>query len=115
MATTAKAPAKIGAIVESAPTNIQRFAPNTAKPTAPAISARKPTCGPNPASRAVAICEGMAIAASVKPATRSGPMSVQRQPAKERSTGQARAGAAPSAGLVWANRALPEGSVPSGT
>ena len=89
-ARSARPPAKIGAIVESAPTDITRLDPNTAKPSAPAMIARKPICGANPARRAVAICSGMAIAASVRPAMKSGLRSARRQPAKDWRIGQRR-------------------------
>lgn len=65
----------------------------------------KPICGGNPASRAVAICSGMAMAASVKPATASGPRSRQRQPANDRNNGQGLSGAA-AGGAFIASSAL---------
>ena len=78
----------MGAMVESAPTASRRLSPNRANPIAPASRAKKPIRGGSPARRAVAICEGMAIAASVKPATTSAPRSLGRQPAKDRKIGQ---------------------------
>ncbi len=89
-ASTASAPAKMGAIVESAPTESRRLAPKRAKPIAPARRAKKPIRGGSPARRAVAICSGMAMAASVRPATASAPKSLARQPAKDRNMTQGR-------------------------
>ena len=68
---------------------------------------------PEPRRAAVAICEGMAITASVNPATRSGP-SRSSENRRRKSAGRARAGARLSRarlGKSW----LSEGSVPSGT
>src|SRR5579863_10075729 len=73
-------------MVESAPTERRRLSPARANPVAAAISASKPVCGVRLARRAVAICEGMAMAASVRPARMSGPRSRGRQPAKDRRT-----------------------------
>jgi hypothetical protein len=70
-AIVASAPAKIGAIVESAPTEAKRLTPNAANPIEPAISAYRPVCGSSPARLAVASCSGIEIAASIRPATRS--------------------------------------------
>jgi len=58
-------------MVESAPQDRKRLAPNIAKPSDPAMKAKKPIWGEKPPRRAVAICSGMAIAASVSPAIRS--------------------------------------------
>src|SRR5271156_4343704 len=80
----------MGAMVESAPTERRRLAPKSAKPTAPARRAKKPIRGGKPARRAVAICSGMAMAASVRPATTSAPRSPGRQPAKDRKMNQGR-------------------------
>src|ERR1700722_19239570 len=77
-------------MVESAPTESRLLSPNKANPIAAATSASKPTCGVRLARRAVAICEGMAIAASVRPATTSAPRSPRRQPATDRKIGQGR-------------------------
>ena len=71
IARAARPPAKIGVMVESAPHDKKRLLPNAAKASEPARKAKKPICGVNPPSRAVAICSGMAIAASVRPANRS--------------------------------------------
>src|ERR1700733_7178101 len=71
-------------MVESAPTESRLLSPNKANPIAAATSASKPIGGVRVARRGVAICEGMAIAASVRPATTSAPRSPGRQPAKER-------------------------------
>ena len=70
-ARAARPPAKIGVMVESAPHDRKRLLPNTANASEPARKAKKPICGANPPSRAVAICSGIAIAASVNPANRS--------------------------------------------
>ncbi len=70
-ASIASPPAKIGVMVESAPQDRKRLLPNAANANEPAQNAKKPICGVNPPSRAVAICSGMAIAASVRPANRS--------------------------------------------
>ena len=67
----ASALAMIGAIVESAPTDMKRFAPNAANANVPAANANNPAIGGMPTRRAVANCSGMAIAASVKAATAS--------------------------------------------
>ena len=61
----ANAAAMIGAMVESAPTDIRRLAPKIANPSEPAAKANNPLIGGMPTSRAVANCSGMAIAASV--------------------------------------------------
>ena len=42
-----------------------------AKASEPATKAKKPICGAKPPRRAVAICSGMTMAASVSPANRS--------------------------------------------
>ena len=57
--------AMIGAMVESAPTDIKRLAPKAANAREPAAKANTPLIGGMPASRAVASCSGIAIAASV--------------------------------------------------
>src|SRR5215470_9403126 len=59
-------------MVESAPQDRKRLAPNAAKPIDPAMKAKKPICGEKWPSRAVAICSGIAMAASVSPAGRGG-------------------------------------------
>src|ERR1700726_1472043 len=61
----------MGVMVESAPTDRRRLDPKAAKARVPAMNAKKPICGGKPPSRAVAICSGMAMAASVSPAARS--------------------------------------------
>src|SRR5579863_216733 len=88
-ARAARPPAKIGVIVESAPEDKKRLLPNAAKASEPAIKARKPICGANPPSRAVAICSGIAIAASVRPANKSWARNCARYPLREPNTGQA--------------------------
>ena len=70
-ARAARPPAKIGVMVESAPHDRKRLLPKKANASEPARKAKKPICGANPPSRAVAICSGIAIAASVNPANRS--------------------------------------------
>src|SRR5437764_15461931 len=75
-------------MVESAPQDRKRLLPNMAKPSDPAIKAKKPICGEKPPSRAVAICSGMAIAASVRPATTSLGRSPGRKELSERKIGQ---------------------------
>src|SRR5580692_11264406 len=75
-------------MVESAPQDRKRLLPSMAKPTDPAMNAKKPICGSKPPSRAVAICSGIAIAASVRPAIRSPGRSVGRHAASERNSGQ---------------------------
>ena len=70
-AKSASPPAKIGVMVESAPHDRKRLAPNIAKPSDPAMKAKNPIWGEKPPRRAVAICSGMAMAASVSPAIRS--------------------------------------------
>ena len=87
-ASKAKPAAKIGVIVESAPQDRKRLAPNRAKPSEPAMKAKKPVSGVKPPSLAVAICSGIAIAASVSPAARSAGTELIRHPASERSKGQ---------------------------
>ena len=57
--------AMMGAMVESAPTDIKRLAPKAANAREPAAKANTPLIGGMPASRAVASCSGIAIAASV--------------------------------------------------
>src|SRR5438477_3766524 len=52
------------------------------------MKAKKPICGEKPPSRAVAICSGIAIAASVSPAMRSPGKSLARNERSERNTGQ---------------------------
>jgi hypothetical protein len=69
--TGASPPAKIGVIVESAPHDRKRLSPKIAKASDPARNAKKPISGESPARRVVAICSGMAMAASVRPAMRS--------------------------------------------
>src|ERR1700728_1052956 len=63
--------AKRGAMVESAPTDINAFEPRRAKRTVPATKAKKPVMGGMPARRAVASCSGTAMARSMTPAPRS--------------------------------------------
>src|SRR5207245_10804061 len=75
-------------MVESAPHDRKRLLPNTAKPRDPAMKAKKPICGEKPPRRAVAICSGIAIAASVRPAIRSPGRSLGRKEASERKIGQ---------------------------
>ncbi len=86
----ARPPAKIGVIVESAPHDRYRLPPKAAKASEPARKANKPICGVKPPSRAVAICSGMAIAASVSPATRSRVKKRMVYDSSERNTGQGR-------------------------
>ena len=62
-----------GAIVESAPTDNGPVEPKTAIASEPTMNAARPAVAGIPASRAVAICSGMAIAASSRPASSSGP------------------------------------------
>src|SRR3954452_1763234 len=76
-------------MVESAPQDRKRLPPSMAKPSDPAMKAKKPICGEKPPSRAVAICSGIAIAASVRPAIRSPGRSAGRNDASERKSGQA--------------------------
>src|SRR3954454_7061123 len=76
-------------MVESAPQEKKRLLPRAAKPSDPAMKAKKPICGEKPPSRAVAICSGIAIAASVRPAIKSPGRSLSRNPASDRNTGQA--------------------------
>ncbi len=87
-AISSRPPAKIGVMVESAPQDRKRLAPNMAKPIDPTMKAKKPICGAKPPSRAVAICSGIAIAASVKPAMRSPGRLAARNARSERKTGQ---------------------------
>ena len=75
-------------MVESAPQDRKRLLPSMAKPSEPAMKAKKPICGEKPPSRAVAICSGIAIAASVSPAIRSPGRLLGRNAASERNTGQ---------------------------
>src|SRR6201995_5987332 len=75
-------------MVESAPQDRKRLPPSMAKPTLPAMKAKKPICGSKPPSRAVAICSGIAIAASVSPAIRSPGRLGARHAASERNSGQ---------------------------
>ena len=75
-------------MVESAPQDRKRLLPSAANPSDPAMKAKKPICGEKPPSRAVAICSGIAIAASVRPAIRSPGKSLARNDASERKTGQ---------------------------
>ena len=63
--------AKIGAIVESAPTDIWRLDPKIAIARPPQMKAYRPVWTGIPASWAVAICSGIAIATSVMPAMMS--------------------------------------------
>src|SRR6185295_18290980 len=78
---------KIGVMVESAPHDRKRLAPNMAKPIEPAMKAKKPICGAKPPSRAVAICSGIAIAANVRPAIRSPGRFAARNARSERKIG----------------------------
>ena len=87
-ASKARPPAKIGVMVESAPLDSERLLPKMAKASEPARNAKNPICGENPPSRAVASCSGIAIAASVSPATRSCVRNQGRYPLSERNTGQ---------------------------
>src|SRR5262245_44047598 len=75
-------------MVESAPQDRKRLAPNMAKPIDPMMKAKKPICGEKPPSRAVAICSGIAMAASVNPAIRSPGRSPARNERSERKMGQ---------------------------
>ena len=61
----------IGAIVESAATDANRFAPNAAKARNPAAANAEIQFGGNPMSRAVASCPGTAIAVRISAATAS--------------------------------------------
>ena len=70
-ATVTTPAATTGAIVESAPTDICRLAPNTAIISDPTTKAERPVSAGILASRAVAICSGMAMATSVRPAITS--------------------------------------------
>ena len=70
-ASATSAPAMIGAMVESAPTEMKRLAPKAANAKVPAAKANRPDMGGMPASRAVANCSGIAMAASVIAAIRS--------------------------------------------
>ena len=63
--------AKIGVMVESAPIDRKRLEPKAANASDPAMKAKKPSCGGKLPSCAVAICSGIAIAASISPATTS--------------------------------------------
>src|SRR5450631_4848780 len=76
-------------MVESAPQDKKRLLPKAANASEPARNAKKPSCGVNPPSRAVAICSGMAIAASVRPANRSWVRNAIRYEISERNTGHA--------------------------
>src|SRR4051812_40404854 len=75
-------------MVESAPQDRKRLPPSMAKPSDPAMKAKKPICGEKPPSRAVAICSGIAIAANVSPAIRSPGRLLRRKLASERKIGQ---------------------------
>src|SRR5215475_9066741 len=75
-------------MVESAPQDRKRLAPSMAKPIEPAMKAKKPICGAKPPSRAVAICSGIAIAASVSPATRSAGRKAGRHDASDENSDQ---------------------------
>src|SRR2546423_1369784 len=97
----ARPAAKIGVMVESAPQDRKRLLPSMAKPIDPAMKAKKPICGEKPPRRAVAICSGIAIAASVRPAIRSPGRSLTRNEASERNTGQL-AFSAVSSAVSWA-------------
>src|SRR5215472_1595350 len=88
VASAASAPAKIGVMVESAPADIRRFAPNATNPNVAATNVTRPIWGARPPSRAVAICSGIAIAASVRPAARSRPRSPAVTPHSVRKRGQ---------------------------
>src|SRR5882757_6548399 len=61
----------MGAMVESAPTDMNRLAPKMAKAMVPAAKANNPVSAAMPARWAVASCAGRAIAANVSPAIRS--------------------------------------------
>src|SRR5882757_4844731 len=76
-------------MVESAPHDRKRLLPKAANASEPAKNAKKPSCGANPPSRAVAICSGIAIAARVRPANRSRLRNVIRYEFSERNSGQA--------------------------
>src|SRR6478672_9121561 len=82
-------PAKIGVIVESAPQDRKRLFPKKANANEPARKAKNPISGENPPSRAVAICSGIAMAARVRPATRSRVKNRGRYESSERNNGQA--------------------------
>src|SRR5260370_14413006 len=75
-------------MVESAPQDRIRLFRNKANASEPATKAKKPICGENPPSRAVAICSGMATATRVRPATRSRVRNEARYEAKDRKIGQ---------------------------
>ena len=82
-------PAKIGVMVESAPQDRKRLFPKKANANEPARKAKNPISGENPPSRAVAICSGIAMAARVRPATKSRVKNRGRYELRERNTGQA--------------------------
>ena len=65
-------------------TEVKRLAPNTTKAMVAAIKAMKPVWGGKAPSFAVAICSGIAIAATMSPARISGSKSVAPNPANER-------------------------------
>src|SRR4029077_6054982 len=77
-------PAKIGVMVESAPQDRKRLFPKKANANEPARKAKNPISGENPPSRAVAICSGIAMAARVRPATRSHVKNRGRYESRER-------------------------------
>ena len=61
----------MGAMVESAPTEMKRLPPTAAKAIEPAANAIRPVSAGIPARRAVANCPGKAIATSIRPAMAS--------------------------------------------
>src|SRR5579871_2998511 len=75
-------------MVESAPHDRKRLLPSMAKPIEPAMKAKNPICGSKPPRRAVAICSGIAIAASVSPAIRSAGRKAGCHEASEANSGQ---------------------------
>src|SRR5450631_3252826 len=74
-------------MVESAPTDRWRLEPKAANASVPAMKAKKPICGAKPPSRAVAICSGIAMAASVSPAAKSRLRSAAERPRSVRNSG----------------------------
>src|SRR6202045_3254328 len=82
-------PAKIGVMVESAPQDRKRLFPKKANASEPPRKAKNPISGENPPRLAVAICSGIAMAARVRPATRSHVKNRGRYESRERNTSQA--------------------------
>jgi len=65
--------ARMGAMVESAPTDSSRLRPASAKTSHPTTKASRRTPAGTPTNPAVAICSGIAMATSVRSASTSGP------------------------------------------